>query len=67
MRQLRIPNTRDFHEITNIEDALTLYEKIKGDKTRKSWRADAEEEFEDTQGNVLTKKTYDDLQRMGLL
>eukprot|EP00299_Pterocystis_sp_00344_P007828 c2716_g1_i3.p1 GENE.c2716_g1_i3~~c2716_g1_i3.p1 ORF type:complete len:281 (+),score=91.12 c2716_g1_i3:844-1686(+) len=67
MRLLKIPNTKHFHEITNIEDAFTLYEKIKGDLMGKAWRSDVEEEFEDTEGNVLNKKTYDDLQRQGLL
>ncbi len=31
------------------------------------FRPEIEEEFEDTEGNVLNKKTYIDLQRQGLL
>lgn len=29
--------------------------------------ADAEEEFEDSEGNVLNRRTYEDLTRQGLL
>jgi len=67
MRCLKIPNTRHFHEITLIEDALSLWEKIKSNAGEFQWRPDAEEEFEDSQGNVLNRKTYDDLARQGLL
>ncbi|CAH1756258.1 5031_t:CDS:2 [Entrophospora sp. SA101] len=56
MRCLGIPNTRHFHEITLIEDAYA-YE----------FKADTMEEFEDLDGNVFNKKTYDDLKRQGLL
>jgi splicing factor 3A subunit 3 len=67
MRCLKIPNSRHFHEITLIEDALSLWEKIKSNAGEYQWRPDAEEEFEDSQGNVLNRKTYDDLARQGLL
>ncbi len=32
-----------------------------------TFKPDMEEEFEDTQGNILTRKQYIDLQRQGLL
>eukprot|EP00300_Choanocystis_sp_HF-7_P006083 c14468_g1_i2.p1 GENE.c14468_g1_i2~~c14468_g1_i2.p1 ORF type:complete len:380 (-),score=116.11 c14468_g1_i2:190-1329(-) len=67
MRSLKIPNTKHFHEITSIVDAMNLYEKIKADLMVRAWKPEVEEEFEDTQGNVLNKKTYDDLRRMGML
>jgi len=67
MRLLKIPNTKHFHEITKIEDAMTLYTKLKMDMTLKAWRPEDYEEFEDSMGNVMNKKTFDDLKRQGLL
>jgi splicing factor 3A subunit 3 len=31
------------------------------------WRPENDEEFEDEEGNVFNKKTFDDLKRQGLL
>jgi len=67
MRCLKIPNTRHFHEITKIKDAIELYKKIKADQWKFSWKAEVEEECEDVEGNVFPKKTYEDLQRQGLI
>ena len=67
MRCLKIPNTKHFHDITVIEDAIALYSKIKASSTGAEWQAETEEEFEDSEGNVLSKKTFDDLARQGLL
>lgn len=67
MRNLGIPNTKHFHDITLIEDALTLYEKIKDQLRTEKFIREVEEEFEDTQGNVLNRQTYEDLARQGLL
>ncbi|CAG7832209.1 unnamed protein product [Allacma fusca] len=67
MRCLGIPNTAHFANVTQIEDALQLWEKLKGEKTAERWTADQEEEFEDSMGNVVNKKTFDDLKRQGLL
>ncbi|KAF8977477.1 hypothetical protein BGZ46_007345 [Entomortierella lignicola] len=66
MRCLGIPNTRQFHEIVGIEDALALWNKIKKIKPEGGKR-DQVEEFEDTEGNVFNKKTYEDLKRQGLI
>ncbi|KAG0031254.1 hypothetical protein BGZ81_001543 [Podila clonocystis] len=66
MRCLGIPNTRQFHEIVGIEDALALWKKIKGTKPEGS-KKDQIEEFEDSEGNVFNKKTYEDLKRQGLI
>ena len=44
-----------------------VWDKIKDAKARERWAAEQEEEFEDTWGNVVTKKTYEDLRRQGLL
>ncbi|PKC73150.1 hypothetical protein RhiirA1_530621 [Rhizophagus irregularis] len=67
MRCLGIPNTRHFHEITLIEDAYALWEKLKSTGKTDEFKADTMEEFEDQEGNVFNKKTYDDLKRQGLL
>ncbi|XP_065214834.1 splicing factor 3A subunit 3 [Planococcus citri] len=67
MRCLGIPNTAHFANVTQIEDALSLWEKIKQQKQEERWQPEQEEEFEDSLGNVVNKKTYEDLKRQGLL
>lgn len=67
MRCLGIPNTAHFANITQIEDALSLWERLKVQKTANKWQAEAEEEFEDSKGNVVNRKTFEDLKRQGLL
>ncbi|KAL0075349.1 hypothetical protein J3Q64DRAFT_1755063 [Phycomyces blakesleeanus] len=67
MRCLGIPNTRHFHEITKIDDAYTLYEKLKKEGVQEDFKAETMEEFEDTEGNVFNKKTYEELRRQGIL
>ncbi|XP_065911893.1 splicing factor 3A subunit 3-like [Dysidea avara] len=67
MRCLGIPNTSHFYNVTTINDAIALWEKIKSTKNDDRWLADREEEYEDTVGNVVNKKTYEDLRRQGLL
>jgi splicing factor 3A subunit 3 len=67
MRCLGVPNTKHFHDITNIDDVLTLYHKIKDQLRQEQYISEFEEEFEDTQGNILNRRTYEDLARQGLL
>ena len=67
MRALGIPNTKHFHDVTSIADALALHAKLREGREREAWRADADEEFEDTHGNVLNRRTYEDLARAHLL
>lgn len=67
MRALGLPNTRHFHEITKINDALALAEKLKAEGRAELSAMDKAEEFEDDEGNVYDKKTYEDLKRQGLL
>lgn len=67
MRCLGIPNTAHFANVTQIEDALTLWQKLKEEKSKERFQPNTEEEYEDTQGNVVNKKTFDDLKRQGLL
>ncbi|KAL2226966.1 UNVERIFIED_CONTAM: Splicing factor SF3a60 [Sesamum indicum] len=63
MRCLGIPNTKNFNEITSIEEAKQLWEKIQEKQGLNKWRPDLEEEYEDQEGNIYNKKTYTDLQR----
>lgn len=67
MRCLKIPNTKHFHDITLIEDATNLYDKIKDQLKQEQFDANQEEEFEDSEGHVLNRRTFEDLARQGLL
>ncbi|KAK2952417.1 putative Splicing factor 3A subunit 3 [Blattamonas nauphoetae] len=67
MRALGIPNTAHFHHITSISEARRLFEKLRKEVMSASFNSAEEEEFEDKQGRVYPKKTYDDLKRQGLL
>lgn len=67
MRCLGIPNTAHFANIVLIEDAVSLWQKLRASKDVERWKADVEEECEDSSGNVVTRKTYEDLRRQGLL
>jgi len=67
MRCLGIPNTSHFKEITKIEDAITLYEKLKKDAEEQTFRPDQDVECEDIQGNVMSQRAFEDLRRQGLV
>lgn len=71
MKCLRIPNTIHFKEITSINDALAcniiiiisfiVHQKLIIEAETSKFRPEMEEEFEDSDGNVLNKKTFYDL------
>jgi splicing factor 3A subunit 3 len=44
-----------------------VWSKLKSQKSSERWQPDTEEEYEDSSGNVVNKKTYEDLKRQGLL
>ncbi|KAI0981404.1 hypothetical protein GJ496_002054 [Pomphorhynchus laevis] len=67
MRCLGIPNTAHFANITLIEDAVALWDRLRRKKESEHWKPDIDEEFEDNSGNVVTRKVYEDLRRQGLL
>ncbi|XP_048624567.1 splicing factor SF3a60 homolog [Brassica napus] len=67
MRCLGIPNTKNFNEITSIEEAKELWKRIQERQGVNKWRPEVEEEYEDGDGNVYNKKTYSDLLRQGLI
>ncbi|KIV97481.1 hypothetical protein PV10_01232 [Exophiala mesophila] len=56
-----------FREITSIQDALTLWEKIKKEKRDKESKEDGVVQMEDGEGNVMPERIYLDLQKQGIL
>merc|ERR1712008_37627 len=67
MRCLGIPNTAHFANVTEIEDALALWAKLKEQKAHERFNPHIDEEFEDSEGNVVNRKTYDDMRLQGIL
>ena len=67
MKSLGIPNTKHFHGVTRIEDAQNLWKKLQDQLDRDRFDGTNEEEYEDSNGNVLSRATYEDLARQGLL
>ena len=67
MKALGLPNTKHFHEITKISDALALAEKLKLQGRQQNQAQASVEEVEDEQGNVYDMKTYTQLKKQGLL
>lgn len=65
MKCLGIPNTTHFSFVTLIEDAITIWEKMCGERENAVWKGD-NEEFEDINSNVITRKMYNDLYRQGI-
>mmetsp|Transcript_6383 Transcript_6383/g.18382 ORF Transcript_6383/g.18382 Transcript_6383/m.18382 type:complete len:504 (+) Transcript_6383:259-1770(+) len=66
MRALGIPNSKLFFEVTSIADAQELWRNVQS-REKGGFVRDTEEEYEDTQGNVYSKKTYEDLKRQGII
>ena len=69
LKCLGITNTSLFREITGIEEAERLWEKIRRDRREVEERKGGEgvEEMEDGEGNVMPRKVYEDLRKAGLL
>ena len=67
LKCLGITNTTLFREITGIEDALKLWDKIQRDKKREKSGTENVVQMEDADGNVMPEKVYLDLQKQGLL
>lgn len=44
-----------------------VWKKLSVLKDEQRWKPEVEEEFEDSTGNVVSRKTYEDLKRQGLL
>lgn len=56
-----------FREITGIEDALGLWDKIKKERKDKENKDDSVVQMEDGEGNVMPERIYLDLQKQGIL
>ncbi|KAJ2449614.1 Pre-mRNA-splicing factor sap61 [Coemansia sp. RSA 2336] len=67
MRRLGLPNTKQFHGISSIEEALTLWQRVEQEAKQNEVNVDTFEEYEDSEGNVFNKKTFMDLKRQGLI
>eukprot|EP00727_Mastigamoeba_balamuthi_P011118 m51a1_g6629 hypothetical protein (503) ;mRNA; r:66365-68065 len=67
MATLGIVNSVHFFDVTKIADAVALWQKMQADKATKTWRPDDEEEHEDAEGNVYSKKLYEALVKQGII
>ena len=67
MRCLRIPNTSHFHGVVKMDDAVALWEQLQEKADVEQFKPERDEEYEDSDGNVLNRATYEDLARQGLL
>ncbi|KAF8848089.1 hypothetical protein BDZ45DRAFT_811050 [Acephala macrosclerotiorum] len=67
LKCLGITNTTLFREITDIADAVKLWDKIQRDKTKAKKDDGSVVQMEDAEGNVMPEKVYYDLQKQGLL
>ena len=56
-----------FREITGIDEASNLWEKIKREKKDKESKDDSVVQMEDGEGNVMPERIYYDLQKQGIL
>lgn len=60
-------NTNLFREITRIEDAMRLWEKLEADRKKDRDARDNVVQMEDAEGNVMPERIYLDLQKQGIL
>ncbi|KAK9456218.1 hypothetical protein V1511DRAFT_496871 [Dipodascopsis uninucleata] len=67
LRCLGIQNSSLFREITSIQDALALWEKIKKERRIQESMREQTVEMEDDEGNVMSERVYNDLKKQGLL
>lgn len=67
LRCLGITNSKEFLFISKFEDAIALNDQMSKNGATSGWKPEEEEEFEDDEGNVFNKKTYEDLKRQGII
>ncbi|KAE8154201.1 hypothetical protein BDV25DRAFT_148079 [Aspergillus avenaceus] len=60
-------NTNLFREITKIDDAIRLWEKLEHDRKKDKDNRDNVVQMEDAEGNVMPERIYLDLQKQGIL
>ena len=66
LKMLGITNSKHFVNITKINDAIALFEKIKSSLSEDVWQK-GEEEVETDDGTVMPRKLYEDMVRQGLI
>lgn len=67
LKCLGITNVSLFRDITKIDEALKLWEKINREKKKTKVDEGSVVQMEDAEGNVMPEKVYYDLQKQGLL
>ena len=50
-----------------MDDAVALWEQLQEKQDAEAFKPERDEEYEDSDGNVLNRATYEDLARQGLL
>eukprot|EP00760_Papus_ankaliazontas_P030669 PhM_4_TR495/c0_g1_i1/m.84558/K12827/SF3A3, SAP61, PRP9; splicing factor 3A subunit 3 len=65
LSRLGIQYTRHFHGVSEAAEAKALYQRLCRESGKGMWRRD-EEEFEDGDGNVLSKRTLETMKRQKL-
>lgn len=67
LRCLGINNTSLFRDITKIDEAMKLWDKMQRERKRSKVDEGSIVQMEDAGGNVMPEKVYYDLQKQGLL
>ena len=67
MKCLGLVNSKYFYGITSIKDAFALSDKLKHQTRVQSFTAESMEEYEDENGNVFSRKTFEDMRKQGLI
>lgn len=67
LRCLGITNTTLFRDISKIDEATSLWEKIQREAKKSKVDEGSIVQMEDAEGNVMPEKVYYDLQKQGLL
>lgn len=60
-------SARAFYGVTAVEDALKLGERLRVQQRTRTFRPETMEEYEDEEGNVFSRKTFEDLKRQGII
>lgn len=67
LKCLGITNVTLFRDITRIDEAMKLWDKIQREKKKSKVDEGSVVQMEDAEGNVMPEKVYYDLQKQGLL
>ena len=66
LKRLGLTWSREMVGITSIEEAKRLHHELQ-ERKKQGWTADAMEEMEDAEGNVYSKRTFNDLLKQGII